>query len=175
LIGCTLEESAYHESGHIVIAGAVGLDLRPKGIVIYEVQNVTDGLACYWEDVGETETVLLALRAGQLAQMKQFPRSDTWGSMPDIQAFARIFHAQFGPNGLGDMHMKINAQVRTLLEEHWTAIGAVAQAIIDSEWIPVESTEHPLANRKKHLSGDTLVAILGNMAFLQKCATRRKN
>ena len=57
-------ESAYHEAGHIVVAGAVGSDLRPRGIVIDKVQNVTDGLACYWEDTEEAETVLLALRAG---------------------------------------------------------------------------------------------------------------
>jgi hypothetical protein len=90
LIGNTLEESAFHEAGHIVAASAVGMDLRPRGIVIWEVQNVTDGLACYWEDAAEVESVLLALRAGQMAQLKQFPMSDRWGSMPDIQAFAKF-------------------------------------------------------------------------------------
>ena len=43
LIGNTLEETAYHEAGHIVIAAAVDLDLKAKGIVIYEVENVADG------------------------------------------------------------------------------------------------------------------------------------
>jgi hypothetical protein len=160
LIGCTLEESAYHEAGHVVVASALGLDLRPRGIVIYEVQNVTDGLACYWEDTAETEEVLQALRAGQMAQMRRFPKSDTWGSMPDIQQFATIYHAQFGPNGLGDMNMKINGLVNGLLCKHWSAIEAVAKASVDSDWIAVDSTEHPMAIRKKHLSGEALVPIL---------------
>ena len=73
LIGNTMEETAYHEAGHIVIAGAVGLDLRPKGIVIYEVEDVADGWAFYWEDNQQWTDILTALRAGQLAQLKQFP------------------------------------------------------------------------------------------------------
>ena len=32
LIGNTLEETAYHEAGHVVIAGAVGLDLKPLAL-----------------------------------------------------------------------------------------------------------------------------------------------
>ena len=49
IIGNTLDETAYHEAGHIVVATAVELDLRPKGITIWEAApNVMDGLAGYW-------------------------------------------------------------------------------------------------------------------------------
>jgi hypothetical protein len=46
LIGNSPEETAYHEAGHIVTAAAVGLDLRPAGILIFEVKNVAAGIAC---------------------------------------------------------------------------------------------------------------------------------
>jgi hypothetical protein len=61
VIGNTLEETSYHEAGHIVIAGAVGLDLKPKGVVVYEVEHVADGWAFYWEDKPEWDKILLAL------------------------------------------------------------------------------------------------------------------
>jgi hypothetical protein len=44
-IGNTLEETAYHEGGYFVVAGSLGLNLKPKGIMIYELANdITDGL-----------------------------------------------------------------------------------------------------------------------------------
>jgi hypothetical protein len=74
LIGNTLEETAYHEAGHIVIASATGLALRPMGVAIWEaVEDVTEGIASYCEDEPEWEKILLALRAREMAQVKQFP------------------------------------------------------------------------------------------------------
>jgi hypothetical protein len=75
IIGNTLEETAYHEAGHIVVAVALGLDLRPKGITIWEVtKNVMEGLAGYWDDDTDWEKNLQAVRAGQIAQWRKFPR-----------------------------------------------------------------------------------------------------
>ena len=154
LIGNTLEETAYHEAGHVVIAGAVGLDLKPLGIVIREVaEDVTDGIASYWEDTAEWEKVLLALCAGEMAQLKQFPCSWTRGSQPDIQKFSKIVNNHLG-------HNRFREQVASLLEIHWSAVTSIALALMEGPWIIVEPTEHPKAKRKKHLDGSTLVPIL---------------
>ena len=107
LIGNTLEETAYHEAGHIVIASATGLALRPMGVAIWEaVEDVTEGIASYCEDEPEWEKILLALRAGEMAQVKQFPISSTIGSLPDIQAFATIVEVYFGKNRLREISGK---------------------------------------------------------------------
>ena len=58
VIGNTLDETAYHEAGHITIAAAVGLDLQHRGIVVYEVGNVGDGWAFYWEDNQQWKDIL---------------------------------------------------------------------------------------------------------------------
>ncbi|MGO8700341.1 MAG: hypothetical protein ACLQVY_21835 [Limisphaerales bacterium] len=160
VIGNTPEETAYHEAGHIVIAGAVGLDLKPKGIVIYEVEDVADGWAFYWEDKPEWEKILLALRAGQLAQLKQFPDSDFRGGQPDVQKFFSIVEQHFEPNRSGDIWQDISAKALTLLHTHWSAVDAVSDALMHANWIPVEHGEHSLAQRKKHLDGDALATIL---------------
>jgi hypothetical protein len=160
LIGNTLEETAYHEAGHIVIAGAVALDLKPKGIVIYEVEDVADGWAFYWEDKPEWEKILLALRAGQVAQLKQFPDSEFRGGQQDVQRFFTIVHQHFEPNCSGDMWQDISAKARRLLHTHWSAVDAVSDALMHANWIPVEHGEHSLAKRKKHLDRHALAAIL---------------
>ena len=56
------------------------------GVAIWEAaEDVTEGIASYYEDEPEWEKILLALRAGEMAQVKQFPISSTIGSLPDIQ------------------------------------------------------------------------------------------
>jgi len=160
LIGNTMEETAYHEAGHIVIAGAVGLDVQPKGIVIYEVEDVADGWAFYWEDNQQWIDILLALRAGQLAQLKKFPKSEFRGGQSDVQKFSSIVKQHFPPNCDGDMWQDISAKTQNNVNSHWVAIESVADAAMKASWIPVTVSEHPEAKRKKHLDGKTLVGIL---------------
>jgi len=160
LIGNSLEETAYHEAGHIVIAAAVGLDLRPKGIVIYEVEDVADGWAFYWEDQPKWKEILLALRAGQVAQLKRFPGSEFRGGQQDVQNFFRVVHQHFPPNCSGDMWQEVSAEALRRLHIHWPAVEAVSDTLMRADWIPVEQGEHSLAKRKKHLGGHALCAIL---------------
>jgi hypothetical protein len=160
LIGNTVEETAYHEAGHIVIAGAVGLDLKQKGIVVYEVEDVADGWAFYWEDNQQWSDILLALRAGQLAQLRQFPNSEFRGGQQDVKNFSQIVAQHFPPNSGGDMWQDISAKTQRMLDTHWVAVQSVVDALMNADWIPVAVTEHPDAKRKKHLDGNTLVRIL---------------
>lgn len=67
--GSMPEETAYHEAGHIVVAAVLGLDLKPRGITVYQVPpNVSDGLACYWDHPSDWDKNLQAALAGQFAQ-----------------------------------------------------------------------------------------------------------
>lgn len=161
LIGNTLEENAYHETGHIVIAAVSGLDLKTKGIVIYEVsKEVTDGWAFYWEDKPLWDSILLAIRAGQVAQLRQFPKSEFRGGQQDVKNFFAIVKSQFGENRGGEFWERISGEVASLLKVHWAAVVEIAKALVDSDWIPVEPGEHPLSTRKKVLDGDALITIL---------------
>jgi hypothetical protein len=167
LIGNSPEETAYHEAGHIVAAAAVGLDLRPAGILMFEVRNVAAGIACYWED-GEVEPVLQALHAGQLAQRRQFPNSETRGDVPDAQAFSRAVNQIYSPGRVGVMLEKTGGQVLELFAKHWGAVADVAQAFLKKDWVSVEVTdekylstdERSVVRRKKQLTGSEIVEIL---------------
>ena len=163
IIGNTLEETAYHEAGHIVVAVALGLDLRPKGITIWQVtNNVMDGLAGYWDDDTGWEKNLQAVRAGQIAQWRKFPRSDTTGSKPDNDYFFKIVKEHFAGYIAGNIWESVGNRANALLEAHWGAAAEIAETLIAAEWMPVDGTEHPLAKRKKRLGGEALLTILSS-------------
>jgi hypothetical protein len=45
--------AAYHEAGHIVLAAAMGLPLRPEGVMSGEDGK---GFACYWKEPDLTDS-----------------------------------------------------------------------------------------------------------------------
>lgn len=160
LIGNTLDETAYHEAGHIVIAAVGGLDLKPKGIVIYEVRDKADGWAFYWEDKPLWESILRATRAGQIAQLKQFPKSEFRGGQHDVQRFFAVVKEEFGELRCGEFWERISGEVKVLLDAHWPAVVEIVEVVLRSGWLSVAPREHPLATRKKVVDGEALVAIL---------------
>lgn len=144
----------------MTIAAKVGLDLQHKGIVVYEVENVGDGWAFYWEDNQQWTDILLALRAGQLAQLKQFPDSEFRGGQQDVQNFFAIVNKHFPPNSSGDVWQEISRKTTDKLNANWSAVENVADAVINAEWLPVAPGEHERATRKKHLDGNVLSTLL---------------
>jgi hypothetical protein len=163
IIGNTLEETAYHEAGHIVVAARLGLDLRPKGITIWEAaKDVMDGLAGYWDDETDWDKNLQSIRAGGVAQWRQFPQADIQGQKPDIENFNRIVAEHFAGTLAVNMWQSVGKKANDLLEAHWSAVVEIAETLIAAEWMSVGENEHPLAKRKKTLGGEALVAILSS-------------
>ena len=145
------------------MAAALGLDLRPKGITIWEAsQDVMDGLARYGDDEADWDKNLQAARAGQIAQWRKFPQSNMWGAGPDNEYFFRVVKEQF-PEILGaDLWQSTTKKANDLLATHWSVVVEIAETLINAKWMPVPENEHPLAKRKKDLDGKALVAILSS-------------
>lgn len=163
LVGNTLEETAYHEAGHIVVAARLGLDLRPKGITIWEAgKDVMDGLAGYLDDDADRDMNLQAVRAGQIAQWRRFPKSDTTGAKPDNDYFFKVVGEHFTGSIASNIWGSVSKKADALLEAHRSAVVEIAETLMAAEWISVGESEHPLAKRKKHLGGEALVAILSS-------------
>jgi hypothetical protein len=153
-----LDEVAYHEAGHVVVASAVGLHLGASGIQVWGGPYGYDGCAAICYEDQPWEKHLLCLRAGSKAQLKQFPSCSTmWSAGGDESKTFEIVRKHF--NGQwSDMDEKIDAEVDALLEKHWGALEAIAQDVMESNWKPTD--DRPPAIRKKQLDGKTLVAIL---------------
>ena len=161
IIGNNLAETAYHEAGHILVAAVLGLDLRPKGITIWEAaQDVMDGLARYWESETDWEKNLQSIRAGGLAQWRQFPQAYIGGQKPDSENFNKIVAEHFTGALPSDMWQSEGKKAEALLQLHWATVIEIAEALIAAEWLPVPENEHSLAKRKKQLDGNQLVDIL---------------
>ena len=161
-VGNNLEETAYHEAGHVVVAAALGLELRIRGITIYEVSSdVMDGLACYWDDETDWEKNLQALLGGQIAQWRKFPETNLVdGSRPDRENFTEKARQHFAGSSPSDVWARVRDKVHALFDvaPHWSAGIEIADTLITAPW--ADETEHPFAKRKKHLDGAALVAIL---------------
>ena len=167
-LGNPLAETAYHEAGHIVVAAATGLPLRPAGITVYEVvNNVTDGFAVYAEDEPQREMVLMALLAGVRAQLRQFPNSWIGGAHSDECKFREIVRLHFRDQWR-EMSEKLIPLVDQLLEKHWSAVAGIAERLVEIPWIPVQNAEHPRATRKKQLDGDAVAAILQRVGITSR-------
>lgn len=161
IIGNTLDETAYHEAGHIVVATALELDLRPKGITIWEAApNVMDGLAGYWNHETDWEKNLQAVRAGQIAQWTKFPNADTAGAKPDNDYFFGVAKEHFPGTVASNLWERTSKKSNALLQQHWAAVIEIAECLIAAEWVCVPEHEHPLAKRKKHLDGNQLIGVL---------------
>lgn len=161
IIGNNLPETAYHEAGHIVVATALGLDLRPKGITIWEARtDVMDGLAGYWDHETDWDKNLQSVRAGQIAQWQKFPNADTTGSKPDNDYFFNVAREHFPNTVASNLWESSTKKAYALLQLHWTAVVEIAEALIAADWLPVPENEHPLAKRKKRLDGNQLISIL---------------
>ena len=161
IIGNTLDETAYHEAGHVVVAAAVELDLRPKGITIWEAApNVMDGLAGYWDHEIDWEKNLQAVRAGQIAQWRKFPRADTTGAKPDNDYFFNVAREHFPGTLASNLWESTSQKADALLQLHWDAVIEIAETLIAAEWLSAPENEHPLAKRKKRLNGNQLIDIL---------------
>jgi hypothetical protein len=163
IIGNTLEETAYHEAGHIVVAARLGLDLRPKGITIWEAApDVMDGLAGYWDDGADWDKNLQSVRAGQIAQWGKFPHSNMTGAGPDNDYLFRVVAEHFPGQLAANIWESVSKKADDLLRAYWSAVVEIAETLIAAEWIPVDEKEHPLAKRKKNLDGEALVTILSS-------------
>jgi hypothetical protein len=144
-----------------VVATALGLDLRPKGITIWEAApNVMDGLAAYWDHETDWENNLQAVRAGQIAQWRKFPNADTTGAKPDNDYFFKVARKHFPGTVVSNLWESTSKKADSLLQQHWPAVIEIAEALITAKRLWVPENEHPLAKRKKTFNGDQLIDML---------------
>jgi hypothetical protein len=142
IIGNNLEETAYHEAGHIVVATVLELDLRPNGITIWEAApNVMDGLAGYWNHDTDWQKNLQAVRAGQIAQWTKFPNTDTTGSKPDNDYFFHVAKERFPETVASNLWESTSKEAHALLRLHSAVVIAIAETLIRKEGSPTAQAE----------------------------------
>jgi hypothetical protein len=170
--------AAYHEAGHIVVAGAKGLRLRHEGII---VDSYGEGLACYCKQSDGTdvsrERIIVATFAGFYAESRfrgerGYPTTapEVWFPRSGDGLYASRLLSEISVEHLLNWNVpatqaKLQNESKQLIEEHWSAVEALAASLLAKEfeiWKPLKSgAVLSQAATAMYLSGEEVVRILG--------------
>ena len=188
--GC-LECIAHHEAGHLVIAAAQKLRLRPEGLGI-DPQGL--GVACYCKypdkSVRSRERVLISTFAGFMAQ-KRFCEENVHPSplvavgwpiplSDDLNEAWNIWPQLLDDNGATNHDRILSAlenETAHLIEQNWPAIKGLAAALLGKEWEalrPLKSggrwwSEH--STKAKYVEGEEVVSRLSQYGIFAICVS----
>jgi ATP-dependent Zn protease len=127
------QDAAYHESGHLCVAWALGAEvfkgtIRPyglfRGLAIYGHDQAGEGADC---------NRVVSLLAGQIAERRFNPRSGD-GAEGDRERVSRLLVAMCrSPAAAKIVRAECAVRAEKLVAANWDAIEAVALALIEHE------------------------------------------
>lgn len=178
--------AAQHEAGHIVTAAALGLSLRPEGIM---VDSDAQGLACYAlapEDSDESrEAMVLSTYAGYLSQ-KQFCEDNGY-QCPHVDDMSVICSQDFqyarrvegelssrylGSRGMGQVGIDLRSKATAITTQLRPIIDEVAATLLAKTPEPTRKltsgNDWSPAPTARHLSGIEVIEILRERGITAK-------
>ena len=179
--------AAYHEAGHIVVAAALGLSLRPEGIMVGQDAK---GLACYWKEPDRTdasvEANILASFAGFYAEKRL--RAISGSQARDYFAViwstdwkeARALEGKFSLAYLGNRNIhavndELEAKAEEIIAQYWPAIDALAKILLGREWEPKKrlksGTQWSESETAKYVTGEEVAHILAGLGITVQSVT----
>jgi hypothetical protein len=142
----SLTGGAHHESGHIVVAAASGLRLRPEGICI---DPSGFGLACYYREPDGSdvayERIILASFAGFYAE-QHFRQTYGYSPRDDFnvrcssdwrearKTILKLSDHYLCGETLASVQVKLEHKSKQLVLGHWPAIADIAAALLEKQW-----------------------------------------
>jgi hypothetical protein len=182
-----LSAVAHHEAGHLVIAAAMALPLRPEGL---SIDPVAKGLACYCKKPDDTdasrERVLLATFAGWYSQKRWCERRsiafaqgpylastcDWWEARDILSAMSKAY---FSERDYSAAHEFLERRSEALVAQNWHAVETLAAIVLTKEWEPLK----PLNTRgkwsdqssAKYVGGEEVVSVLAACGVHARCVS----
>lgn len=177
--------AAHHEAGHIVIAAAQGLSLRPEGL---SVDPSGEGLACYCKRPNDSdisrERAIVTMLAGFMAQRRfceehSYPAPDPIGIIlsPDWQearqVISRLSAEAFSVDNATTILAKLENRSQHLVEQNWLAIEELAITLLAKEWEPLKALNSGSTWSSeftaKYVAGEEVVGMLGQYGITAVC------
>jgi hypothetical protein len=176
--------AAHHEAGHIVVAAACGLRLRPKGIII---DPAAQGLACYDIEPNGSDAlrklILISTFAGFYAEQRCREQFGFWDCPENWLALGDGWQANeivgaISPKNLVEGNVFATAdeakrRSRYVVAEKWSAITRIAEAVMAKGWGPLPEFKPEDQWSKeataKQLTGDEIVELLYHMGIQAAC------
>jgi hypothetical protein len=183
-----MERAAHHEAGHIVIAAALELELRPDGVL---VDDSAEGIAMYASNPTDNDAsrvaVILATEAGQYAERhfvteQQREEPESGPALLEDHIISWRIMGKLTPDYLdGELHALVYKRLQNrskgLVAQHWSAIAAVANRLLAQEPEPVEPLTTgerwtPSTGTAIRLGGEAIVEILSRYGLRAVCRPR---
>lgn len=181
-----LTRAAHHEAGHIVVAAAKELRLRPEGL---SVDPCADGLACYCTQPDGTalslKSIIVATLSGFYAERRfcdergylsvspeeWFLHSTDGREARTLLSGIQIEHLSKG--NVAATHCELERESEQLVEQYWPAIKELAAALLAKDWEPLKPLKSGStwchSTTAKYLTGDEAVEILGRFGIAALC------
>jgi hypothetical protein len=152
-----VESCAYHEAAHTVIAVALGIPLRTRGV---HIDTIGNGFSYYWfrdvgnlsntaADIDERERTIIAGEAAFIAQVKFYPECPAGGNRFDRLQTTKLLDEMYSNTDqfLAEQSSLVD-DAKRLVGVYWDAIEALAKEILAQPLTPRPNSE-------KHWSTDT--------------------
>jgi hypothetical protein len=180
-----ITSAAHHEAGHVVIAAALGLRLRPEGIM---VGQDAQGLACYCKEPDDAdasvEANIIASFAGcyaenhfrglygsELRDYLTVMWSLDWKEARGIES--RLSYEYLAGRNIPTVHDALEQRAQQLVVQNWSAIECLAQVLLSKEWesrkVFKSGTQWSEAAMAKYVLRDEIVTILARFGINAKC------
>jgi len=171
--------AARHEAGHLVVAAVEGLRLRDDGIIL---AADAQGIACYCKEAKndpERKSVAKATYAGYYAESRFCAALGLPGKPEDWQAWGDGDEAAKIINAMDDASLKngtvsatmaeLQAAAKAFVEQHWTAIEAVADALLAKPLEPLRQFKSGNGwtdqSEARHLTGAEVADVLNGIGI----------
>lgn len=101
-----VDSCSYHEAGHAVVAVALEMPLRNRGV---HIDTMGCGIAYYWyrtvgdpnntaADIAERERTIISTYAGFIAQKKSYPEYPRGGDFYDLDQNIKLLDEMYPTN-----------------------------------------------------------------------------
>jgi hypothetical protein len=172
-----------------VIAAAMGLRLRPEGIM---VDKGAWGLACFYKEPDESdeskESIIVATVAGYLAQKRFCEEHGYSCPLPDDLEVTlspdskeargietNLSRQYLGKRTVPEVHELLQQRAAELVLQHWPAIEAVAREVASTSLAPLKplksGTQWSDQTSARSLPGDEVVKIVERFGIKAVCVT----
>jgi hypothetical protein len=166
-----IDSCAYHEAGHTVVAVALEMPLRNRGV---HIDTRGNGISYYWfrkpgdpnntaDDILERERTVISTEAGFIAQKQFDPECPHGGNWFDRDRNIKLLDEMY-PNRSDwfAAQDKLYAEALRLVDLHWQAIEAVAKAVLAQPLTPRANSERQWSTDtvERWIDGDRVVSIM---------------
>jgi hypothetical protein len=132
--------AAHHEAAHAVVAVALGLPLQDTGLhidtvdggITFDLHRTPGDPGQTPEDIEEGERSIVMIKAGYCANVKLFPGCPVAVAADDRQKEMKLLNEMYPQGGQAwiDADNRLGVESRRLVDLHWDAVQALAQAVL---------------------------------------------